>query len=98
MLLTEFAVFLAAAVVAVPIFKRLGLGLVLGYLAAGAAIGPSGLGLVHGVDEKLHLAEFGVVLQSVVRRLDEIRSERPDQHGFADTLGPIIPDVSGDLA
>ena len=37
---------LGAAVVAVPLFKRIGLGSVLGYLAAGLAIGPSGLGLM----------------------------------------------------
>ncbi len=47
---------------AVPIFKRIGLGSVLGYLAAGAVIGPSVLGLVHDVDEILHFSEFGVVL------------------------------------
>lgn len=56
------AIFLAAAVVAVPIFTRLGLGSVLGYLAAGVVIGPSGLGLIHEVEETLHFAEFGVVL------------------------------------
>ena len=62
MLITEFAWFLAAAVLAVPLFKRLGLGSVLGYLVAGAVIGPSGVGLVGNVGDKLHLAEFGVVL------------------------------------
>ncbi|AKF07231.1 monovalent cation:proton antiporter-2 (CPA2) family protein [Sandaracinus amylolyticus] len=56
------AVFLAAAVVAVPVFKRLGLGSVLGYLVGGAIIGPSGLGLVEDVQSTLHFAEFGVVL------------------------------------
>jgi monovalent cation:proton antiporter-2 (CPA2) family protein len=61
-MLIELAILLAAAVVAVPLFKRLGLGSVLGYLAAGAAIGPSGFGLIGGVEEKMHTAEFGVVL------------------------------------
>jgi monovalent cation:proton antiporter-2 (CPA2) family protein len=60
--LAQSAVFLAAAVVAVPLFKRLGLGSVLGYLAAGAAIGPSGLGLIEEVEDTMHVAEFGVVL------------------------------------
>lgn len=60
--LLHSAIFLAAAVVAVPIFKRLGLGAVLGYLAAGALIGPSGLGFVNDVESTLHFAEFGVVL------------------------------------
>ncbi len=58
----EVAVFLAAAVVAVPLFKRLHLGAVLAYLAAGIAVGPSGLGLISDVDRMLDLAEFGVVL------------------------------------
>ena len=61
-MLEAAAIFLAAAVVAVPLFKRLGLGLVLGYLAAGAVIGPSGIGLVSDVESTLHVAEFGVVL------------------------------------
>lgn len=62
MILNESAIFLGAAVVAVPLFKRAGLGSVLGYLAAGALIGPSGIGLIHDVHETLHFAEFGVVL------------------------------------
>jgi glutathione-regulated potassium-efflux system protein KefB len=41
--LAQATIFLAAAVVAVPLFKRLGLGAVLGYLAAGLAIGPAGV-------------------------------------------------------
>src|SRR5690606_34301780 len=55
-------VYLCAAVVAVPIARRLGLGSVLGYLLAGAAIGPFALGLVgrEGADV-LHFAEVGVV-------------------------------------
>ncbi|MCY1036947.1 monovalent cation:proton antiporter-2 (CPA2) family protein [Corallococcus sp. BB11-1] len=55
-------VFLAATVVAVPLFKKLGLGSVLGYLAAGAAIGPHGAGLISDVENILHIAELGVVL------------------------------------
>lgn len=54
--------FLAAAVVAVPIAQRLGLGSVLGYLLAGIAIGPWGLALISDVDAVMHFAEFGVVL------------------------------------
>lgn len=61
MLITS-AIFLAAAVVAVTLFRRLGLGTVLGYLAAGAFIGPTGLGLIHEVQGTLHVAELGVVL------------------------------------
>lgn len=60
--LTEALVYLAAVVVAVPIATRLGLGSVLGYLAAGVAIGPHGLGLVGDAGGVLHIAELGVVL------------------------------------
>lgn len=53
---------LAAGVIAVPLFKRLGLGSVLGYLAAGLAIGPFGLGLFAEPQAILHVAELGVVM------------------------------------
>ncbi|WP_426145721.1 glutathione-regulated potassium-efflux system protein KefC [Polaromonas sp. DSR2-3-2] len=55
-------IYLAAAVVVVPLAKKLGLGSIIGYLAAGIAIGPWGLGLVTNVQDILHFAEFGVVL------------------------------------
>ncbi|MCA2015631.1 glutathione-regulated potassium-efflux system protein KefB [Vibrio tritonius] len=61
-LLQSGAVFLAAAVVAVPLAQRAGLGSVIGYLLAGVVIGPWGLGLINDVDATLHFAEFGVVL------------------------------------
>ncbi|MEK6210605.1 MAG: monovalent cation:proton antiporter-2 (CPA2) family protein [Pseudomonadota bacterium] len=61
-LLAETAVFLAAAVVAVPLFRRFRLGAVLGYLAAGVIIGPWCLKFVTEVDNILHFAELGVVL------------------------------------
>jgi glutathione-regulated potassium-efflux system protein KefB len=60
--LQQALIFLAAAVVSVPIFKRLGLGSVLGYLAAGMVIGPWGVGLISDVESILHFAELGVVL------------------------------------
>ncbi len=60
--LHQALIFLAAAVVSVPIFKRLGLGSVLGYLAAGLVIGPGGVGLISDVEAILHFAELGVVL------------------------------------
>jgi glutathione-regulated potassium-efflux system ancillary protein KefC/glutathione-regulated potassium-efflux system protein KefB len=56
------AIFLVAAVVLVPLFKRLRLGGVLGYIAAGMLIGPWGLGLVADAEGTLHFAELGVVL------------------------------------
>ena len=55
-------IYLAAAVIAVPLAKKLGLGSIIGYLSAGIAIGPWGLGLVTNVQDILHFAEFGVVL------------------------------------
>lgn len=61
-LLTNALIYLAAAVVAVPLAKRLGLGAVLGYLLAGMAIGPWGLKLIGDVETILHFSEFGVVL------------------------------------
>lgn len=55
-------ILLGAAVVAVPIFKRLKLGAILGYLVAGALIGPSALNLIGHPDTILHVAELGVIL------------------------------------
>jgi monovalent cation:proton antiporter-2 (CPA2) family protein len=60
--LMNAAVFLGSSVVAVSLFKRLGLGSVLGYLAAGAIIGPSVAGLIGEAEDALHIGEFGVVL------------------------------------
>ncbi len=61
-MLIQTSIFLGAAVCAVPLFKRLGLGAVLGYVAAGIAIGPWALGLVGDVESILHFSEIGVVL------------------------------------
>ena len=55
-------VLMGAAVVAVPLFRRLGLGSVLGYFAAGALVGPSVLGFFVDPDTILHFAELGVVM------------------------------------
>jgi glutathione-regulated potassium-efflux system ancillary protein KefC len=63
-------IYLAAAVICVPLAKRVGLGSVLGYLIAGALIGPCGLRLVWDVDSARHLAEFGVVLMLFVIGLE----------------------------
>ena len=60
--LTNSFIYLSAAVIAVPLSRSLGLGSIIGYLAAGIAIGPWGLGLVTNVQDILHFAEFGVVL------------------------------------
>jgi glutathione-regulated potassium-efflux system ancillary protein KefC len=60
--LVNSLIYLGAAVLVVPLSKALGLGSIIGYLAAGIAIGPWGLGLVTNVEDILHFAEFGVVL------------------------------------
>jgi len=60
--LIEAVSLLGAAVVAVPLFKKIGLGSVLGYLAAGLAIGPFGLRLFTEPQSILHVAELGVVM------------------------------------
>lgn len=59
--LFELLVIMAAAALFVPLATRAGLSSILGYLAAGAAIGPWGLGLIGAVEEIRHVAEFGVV-------------------------------------
>ncbi len=59
--LEQALIYIGAAVIAVPLAKRLGFGSVLGYLAAGIVIGPAVLGLIDDVDYILHFAELGVV-------------------------------------
>ena len=60
--LVTMVIFLAAMVVAVPVFRRIGLGAVLGYLVAGVVIGPHALGAVQISGSVHHFAELGVVL------------------------------------
>jgi len=60
--LHQSLIYLAAGVIVVPVFRRLGLGSVLGYLAAGVAIGPWGMRLVSAPEAILHFAEIGVVM------------------------------------
>ncbi len=60
-LLQEGVIYLIAALIAVPISKKLGFGSVLGYLVAGIAIGPFGLGFIQDAEHILHFAELGVV-------------------------------------
>ncbi len=60
--LVQTIIYLSSAILLVPIFKRLGLGSVLGYLIAGILIGPYALKLIPDPEQVLHFAEFGVVL------------------------------------
>lgn len=61
-LLQTAVIFLLAAVIAVPLAKRLQLGAVIGYLLAGVAIGPQVLGLIRDTESVAHISELGVVL------------------------------------
>ena len=69
-LLAQIAIFLAAAVIAIPIFRRFKLGSVLGYLTAGIIIGPASLGLIKGVEATQNIAQFGIVLLMFVIGLE----------------------------
>jgi len=60
--LVQAVIYLSSAILIVPVFKRLGLGSVLGYLLAGILIGPYALKLIPDPEHVLHFAEFGVVL------------------------------------
>ena len=68
--LQQALIYLGAAIVAVPIFTRLGAGAVLGYLIAGIAIGPFGLGLITNAQTALEFAELGIVLLLFLVGLD----------------------------
>jgi len=59
--LFDILALLAAAVITIPLFHRLGVGSVLGYLAAGAVLGPWGMSVISDVVKIRHFAEFGVV-------------------------------------
>jgi glutathione-regulated potassium-efflux system protein KefB len=63
-------IYLLAAIVAVPVAKRLGLGSVIGYLLAGAVIGPYALRFVEGGGDVMHFAEFGVVMMLFIIGLE----------------------------
>ncbi|MBF0354085.1 MAG: cation:proton antiporter [Alphaproteobacteria bacterium] len=68
--LFDIVILLASAVAAVPLFRRLGLGAVLGYLAAGVLLGPWGVGIITETEELRHLSEFGVVFLLFLIGLD----------------------------
>ena len=69
-LLAQIAIFLAAAVIAIPIFRRFKLGSVLGYLTAGIIIGPASLRLISSVQTTENIAQFGIVLLMFVIGLE----------------------------
>jgi monovalent cation:proton antiporter-2 (CPA2) family protein len=69
-LLAQIAIFLASAVIAIPLFRRFKLGSVLGYLTAGIIIGPASLGLISTVETTQDIAQFGIVLLMFVIGLE----------------------------
>jgi monovalent cation:proton antiporter-2 (CPA2) family protein len=69
-LLAQIAIYLAAAVIAIPIFRRFKLGSVLGYLTAGIIIGPASLGLISSLETTQDIAQFGIVLLMFVIGLE----------------------------
>jgi monovalent cation:proton antiporter-2 (CPA2) family protein len=81
---------LAAAVVAVPLFQKLRLGAVLGYMAAGVILGPAALGVFHNPAALHHVADLGVVLMLFIIGLDlqlaRLRAMKRDIFG----LGVLI--------
>ena len=100
--LVPIVVLLGAAVIAVPLFKRLGLGSVLGYLAAGLAIGPFGISLFSAPQSILHVAELGVVMFLLPRNPPAI-DYRSFAHPPADGANslhrlPVIPSARPLLA
>jgi monovalent cation:proton antiporter-2 (CPA2) family protein len=74
-MLTTLVILLAAATIAVPLTRRAGFGSVLGYLLAGIAIGPAGLGLITNVDNIANIASLGVVMLLFLIGL-ELRPQR----------------------
>ena len=98
-ILLQAFIYLCAAVVAVPIAKRLGLGSVLGYLIAGMAIGPFGLGLVVRATSEAGIREVWLI--ALERQVIEVYRD-PSGAGYrwaetrraGDTLAPIaLPDL-----
>lgn len=85
--LHDAVIFLIAAVIAVSLFKRTGLGSVLGYLVAGVAIGPSGFRFVSDVDSVMRFSELGVVLLLFIIGLELQPTRLWQMRGHVFTLG-----------
>ncbi len=93
--LVQAATYLGAAAIAVPIFNRFKLGSILGYLAAGVAVGPFGLNLLHQEEGVFHVAEFGVVLFLFVIGLELSLSRLWSMRGQIFGLGAAQMAVTG---
>ncbi len=95
--LVQAATYLGAAAIAVPIFNRFKLGSILGYLAAGVAVGPFGLNLIHQEEGVFHVAEFGVVLFLFVIGLELSLSRLWSMRGQILGLGSTQMAITGAL-
>jgi CPA2 family monovalent cation:H+ antiporter-2 len=95
-LFTQMLLLLAGAVIAAPIFRKLGLGTVLGYLAAGVVIGPI-LQQINEAEEVLHVAEFGIVFLLFVIGLELKPSRLWQMRGDVFGLGSAQVVISGAL-
>ena len=95
--LIQAATYLGAAAIAVPIFNRFKLGSILGYLAAGVAVGPFGLNLVHQEEGVFHIAEYGVVLFLFVIGLELSLSRLWSMRGQILGLGAAQMALTGSL-
>ncbi|EUC01413.1 potassium efflux system protein [Rhizobium sp. CF080] len=93
-LFSQMLLLLAGAVIAAPLFRKLGLGTVLGYLAAGVVIGPIMQQIIE-TEEVLHFAEFGVVFLLFVIGLELKPSRLWQMRGDVFGLGPAQVVISG---
>lgn len=93
-LFTQMLVLLGGAVIAAPIFRKLGLGTVLGYLAAGVVIGPI-MQQITDADEVLHVAEFGIVFLLFVIGLELKPSRLWQMRGDVFGLGTAQVVITG---
>lgn len=93
-LFSEMLLLLTGAVIAAPLFRRLGLGTVLGYLAAGVVIGPV-LQQITDTQDVLHVAEFGVVFLLFIIGLELKPSRLWQMRGDVFGLGPAQVILSG---
>lgn len=100
--LPSLLLFLGAAVIAVPIFKRIGLGAILGYLIAGLAIGPSGFALFTDTGTIQHIGEIGIVLLLFVigleLQLSRLLAMRKDIFGLGGLQLVVCAMVIGGIA
>ena len=95
--LTDIIILLAAAVITVPLFQYLRLGAIPGFLVAGIALGPSGLGYIENYNEIAHLAELGVVLLLFVIGIEINPSRLWKMKGLVLGLGTLQVLITGGL-